>query len=208
MKNLSNTTSLWPLCVALGLTLAACSNDSSTGPGPAPVEKDYLALGWANFESQKYDSAVVNFTTAYNQATTVLVRGEALGGRGWAYMYKREISKGKADFVFALGLTGLAPAVLNDIRVGGAFAFYSLNDFSTAASHASAALTENPSYAFTHDAKVTAKRVRVLLAQSYYAAGQFPQCAAQLDLLDSAHAPHASDPAGLLAAISSLLATL
>jgi tetratricopeptide (TPR) repeat protein len=208
MKNVKKIKPLWILCVALGLTLFACTKDSSTGPGPAPVDKDYLALGWSNFESQKYDSAVVNFTAAYNQATTVPVRGEALGGRGWAYMYKREISKGKADFVFATGLTGLAPSILNDIRVGGAFALYSLNDFSTAASYASAALTENPSYSFSHDSKVTAKRVRLLLAQSYYAAGQFPQCAAQLDLLDAAHAPHAADPAGLLTVITSLLSTL
>lgn len=205
---MSYTKPLWLLSIALSMSFYACSKDSSTGPGPAPVDKDYIALGWSNFESQKYDSAVVDFTSAYNQATTGSVRGEALGGRGWAYMYKRELSKGKSDFVFSTGLTGVAPAVMNDIRVGGALALYSLNDFSTAASYASAALTENPSYVFAHDSRVTAKRVRILLAQSYYAAGQFSLCAAQLDLLDSARAPHAVDPAGLLAVITSLLNTL
>ncbi len=199
---------LWLLSIALGMSFLACSKDSSTGPGPAPVDKDFLALGWSNFESQKYDSAVINFTAAYNEATTAAVRGEALSGRGWSYTYKRELSKGKADFVFATGLTGIAPAVLDDIRVGGAFALYSLNDFSTAASYASAALTSNSSYVFTHDAKVTAKRVRILLAQSYYATGQFFHCAAQLDLLDAAYAPHAADPAGLLAAITGILNSL
>jgi tetratricopeptide (TPR) repeat protein len=199
---------LWILSIVLGMGISACSKDSSTGPGPVPVEKDYLALGWSNFESQKYDSAVTNFTAAYNQATTPSVRGEALAGRGWAYTYKRELSKGRADFVFANGLTGIAPAVLNDIRVGGAFALYSLNDFSTAASYASAALTSDPSYVFTHDSKVTARRLRILLAQSYYAAGQFSDCAVQLDLLDAAHAPHSVDPAGLLVVIATLLNTL
>jgi len=199
---------LWILGIAFGMGLSACSKDSSTGPGPAPVEKDYLALGWSNFESQKYDSAVTNFTAAYNQATAASVRGEALGGRGWAYTYKRELSKGKADFVFAHGLTGITSPVLDDIRVGGAFVLFSTNDFSTAASYASAALTSNPSYVFTHDSKITARRVRILLAQSYYAAGQFSDCAAQLDLLDTAHAPHTIDPAGLLVVITNLLNTL
>ena len=199
---------LWILSIVLGVGISACSKDSSTGPGPEPGEKDFLALGWSNFESQKYDSAVTNFTAAYNQAATASVRGEALGGRGWAFTYKREISKGKADFVFANGLTGITPAVLNDIRVGGAFALYATNDFSTAASFANAALTSNPSYTFTHDSKVSARRVRILLAQSYYAAGQFFDCAAQVDLLDAAHAPHAVDPAGLLVAITSLLNSL
>jgi len=132
---------VWMLGIAFATFFLACSNDSTTGPEPAPGEKDRLALGWSNFESQKYDSAVTNFTAAYNQATTAAARGEALSGRGWAYTYKREISKGRADFVFATDLTGTAPAVLADIRVGGAFAMYSLNDFSTAATYASAALT-------------------------------------------------------------------
>lgn len=196
------------LSVILALTLLACSKDSSTGPGPAQVEKDYLALGWSNFESQKYDSAVTSFTSAYNNATTSAERGEALSGRGWAYTYRRDLAKGKADFVFAYGLTGIAPAVMNDIRVGVAFALYALNDFSAAASYASMALTENASYTFSHDPKVTTRRVRVLLAQSYYAAGQFSQCAAQLDLLDATHAPHALDPPSLLAGITSLLNSL
>lgn len=199
---------LWILGVSLVVGFSACSKDSSTGPAPAPPDKDYIALGWSNFESLKYDSAVTNFTAAYNQATTASVRGEALSGRGWAYTYKREISKGRADFVFAHGLAGISSSVTDDIRVGGAFALFALNDFSTAASYASAALTSNPTYVFTHDSKVTARRVRILLAQSYYAAGQFSDCAGQIDLLDAAHAPHSVDPAGLLVVIASLLNSL
>jgi tetratricopeptide (TPR) repeat protein len=205
MKRMRDMKPLWMLSIALIVSILACSKDSSTGPGPTPVEKDYLALGWSNFESQKYDSAVTTFTTAYNQATTAAARGEALDGRGWAYTYKRDLSKGKADFVFATSVTEVTQTVLNDVHVGGAIAMYSLNDFSSSAAYASAALTSNPSYLFTHDAKVTAKRVRILLAQSYYAAGQFFDCAAQLDILDAAHAPHAVDPPLLLAGISSLL---
>lgn len=196
------------LGAALLLMLAACSKESTTGPAPSPVGKDYQALGWSNFETQKYDSAIINFTSAYNMAVTDSARGKALAGRGWTYTYKRDLTKAKADFVFAIGLIGLPTEVLNDIRAGGAFTLFSLNEFSLAATYAGAALTSNPAYVFSHDSKVTARRLRILLAQSYYASGLFSLCAAQLDILDSSQAPHASTPSTLLAHITSLLGTL
>ncbi|MBF8294020.1 MAG: hypothetical protein HW389_565 [Bacteroidetes bacterium] len=197
------------LSVAIAMTLLACSKDStSTGPGPALRDNDYLALGWQHFEAQRYDSAVTNFTSAYNLALTQAVRGEALNGRGWSSMYKRDLSRAKGDFSIAAGVTGIPTNVLNDVRVGNAFTLYSMNVFVDAASNAHAALTDNPSYTFSHDAKVTVKRVRLLLLQSYFANGQFAQAAAQLDLLDPARAPHSSEPPILLERIAAALNSL
>ena len=197
------------LSVGIALTLLACSKDStSTGPGPALTDKDYLALGWQHFEAQRYDSAVTNFTSAYNLTSTQTVRGEALSGRGWSSMYKRDLSRAKGDFSIAAGVTGIPTNVLNDIRVGNAFTLYSMNGFVDAASNASAALTDNPSYTFSHDAKVTVKRVRLLLVQSYFANGQFAQAAAQLDIFDPARAPHSPEPPILLGRITAALNSL
>jgi tetratricopeptide (TPR) repeat protein len=199
----------WMVQILAGLLLLAvgCSKDSNPS-ADNPANKDFVALGWLDFEGQKYDAAITNFTEAYNKATAVTVRGEALSGRAWSYAYKRDLFQAKGDFVFASGLVGVAPAVMNDIRVGAAFVHYSLNEFSPAASYANAALADNPSYVFSHDSKVTAKRVRLLLAQSYYAMGQFTQCAAQLDIIDSSGAPHLADPTSLLGSITAILNTL
>jgi len=200
--------SFWITGIVLAIGVSACSKDSPSSTEPVAVNKDYVALGWANFESQKYDSAVINFTTAYNQAIADSVRGKALNGRGWTYAYKRDLTRAKADFIFALGLNVLPMEVMNDVRAGGAMTLYSLNEFSLAASYASATLTSNPAYSFSHDAKVTARRLRILLAQSYYGAGSFSLCAAQLDILDPSLAPHAADPSTLLAHITRILGTI
>lgn len=191
------------------LTLLACSKDSSpSGPGLTLVDKDYLAQGWQQFEVQRYDSAITSFTSAYTLASTLAIRAEALNGRGWSSMYKRNLPGAEADFSAALGTTGIAASVLNDARAGASFTLYALNMYSDAALYANAALTDNPSYVFTHDAKATAKRLRLLLVQSYYADGQFTFAAAQLDIVDPARAPHSADPTVLLGNITASLNSL
>jgi len=188
---------------------SGCSKDNSSGPEQNPSDMDYVAMGWSDFETQRFDSAVNNFTQAYSsQTSTSLIRGEALNGRGWSYAYKRDLVKSSGDLVFAIGLKGISPAALNDVRAGAAFVLYSLNDFSSAITYSNAVLTDNPSYVFTHDAKVTAKRLRLLLVQSYYANGNFSSAASQMDIVDPARAPHSADPSALLASITSALNSL
>jgi tetratricopeptide (TPR) repeat protein len=195
--------------LAAALTLLSCSKDSSpSGPGLTLADKDYLAQGWRQFEAQHYDSAGASFTSAYTLASTQAMRAEALSGRGWTSMYKRDLSGAKTDFSTALNTTGITASVLNDARAGGAFTLYALNMYSDAASNANAALTDNPSYVFAHDAKVTAKRLRLLLVQSYYANGQFTLAAAQLDIFDPTRSPHSADPTVLLGAITAALNSL
>jgi tetratricopeptide (TPR) repeat protein len=195
--------------LAVALALLACSKDSSpSGPGLTLVDKDYLAQGWRQFESQRYDSASASFTSAYTTTSAQAVRAEALTGRGWSAMYKRDLAGAKADLSSAAGTAGITAIVLNDARAGLASALYALNMYSDAASYASAALTDNPAYTFSHDAKVTAKRLRLLLVQSYYANGQFTLAAAQLDIVDPTRAPHSADPTVLLSAITAALNSL
>jgi tetratricopeptide (TPR) repeat protein len=193
----------------VAVTLLACSKESSpSGPDLTLADKDYLAQGWRQFEVQRYDSAATSFTSAYTLASTQAVRAEALNGRGWSLMYKRDLQGAKTDFSSAVAITGIAASVLNDARAGVSFTLYALNMYADAASYAITALTVNPSYVFSHDAKVTAKRLRLLLVQSYYANGQFTLAAAQLDIVDPAQAPHSADPTVLLGAITAALNSL
>ena len=195
------------MCVVL--VMAGCSKDSSSsGPDQKLADTEYLALGWSDLDAQWYDSAVNNFTQAYNQGTSPTVRGDALNGRGWSYAYKRELVKSSGDFVFAVSYNGITPAALKDVRAGAAFVLFSMNDFAGTVTYASAVLTAVPSYVFSHDAKVTAKRLRLLIAQSYYAAGQFALSATQMDIADPGRSPHSPDPAVLLTSITAALNSL
>ena len=189
--------------------IAGCSKSSSPMSSNNDLtDTQTLSLGWQNFEAGKYDAAVANFTTVNNQSTSAGVRAEALCGRGWSYLNQRNLPWAKSDFVIASGFSGISSGVLDDVRVGQAFTLFALNDFSGSASSAAAALSDNSSYSFTHEAKVTTNRVRLLLGQCYFAGGQFSTAAAQLDIVDPAHAPHSSDPSVLLASITLLLNSL
>jgi tetratricopeptide (TPR) repeat protein len=195
--------------LAATLTLLACSKDSSpSGPNLTLADKDYLAQGWRQFEAQRYDSAITSFTSANTMASTQAIRAEALNGRGWSSMYKRDLPGAKTDLSAAVATIGSAASVLNDARVGASFTLYALDMYADAASFAITALTVNPSYVFSHDAKVTAKRLRLLLVQSYYANGQFTLAATQLDIVDPTQAPHSADPTVLLGAIAAALNSL
>lgn len=209
----SSRTKIWKGATVAGvlslITLAGCSKSSSpTSSNNDLTETQTLALGWQNFEAGKYDAAVTTFTTVNNQSTSGAVRGEALCGRGWSYMNQRNLPWAKSDFAIASGLSGISSGVLDDIRVGRGFTLFALNDFSGAASSVAAALSDNPTYSFSHETKVTTKRVRLLLAQCYFASGQFATAATQLDVADPSHAPHSSDPPVLLESITVLLNSL
>ena len=195
--------------IVLFLLQQGCSKDSSpSAPVEKPTEKNFLELAWKNFESQHYDSAVIHFTEAYNKATTANVRGEAIAGRGWANAYARDLSKAKSDFAFALNISGLSNDLQTDIRAGTACVLYGLNDFAGTLSFAQPVLADKPTYVFAHDPKVTAKRIRLLMIQSYYATGQFTQAADHMNILDPSGAPHSIDPAILLGKIQAALNSL
>jgi hypothetical protein len=188
---------------------AGCSKGSSpTSSNNDLTDTQTLALGWQNFEAGRYDAAVTNFTTVNNQSTSAAIRGEALCGRGWSYMNQRNLPWAKSDFALASGLSSVSSGVLDDIRTGQAFTLFALNDFSGASTSAAAALSDNPTYSFSHQAKVTTKRVRLLLAQCYFGSGQFSTAATQLDIVDPAQAPHSADPSVLLQSITFLLSSL
>lgn len=197
------------LILSLLFFIGGCSKKSSpTPPEEEPVEKNYLDLAWKNFEAQRYDSAIVNFTEAFNRATSVTLRAEAIGGRGWSNAYVRSLEKAKSDFSFALSISEISSDVRADCSIGHGFVLYALNDFAGTISSIQSVLPQRPNYAFAHDPKVTAKRVRLLLAQSYYANGEFAQAAEQMNTIDPTGAPHSADPVVLLGKILAAMNSL
>jgi tetratricopeptide (TPR) repeat protein len=209
MARRQTTKLLFIIGVIICAVLPGCSKDSSpSGSDQKLTDAEYLAQGWSDFDAKRYDSAINNFTQVYVQTSSLQVRADALNGRGWSYLNKRDLARSSGDFVFANGIAGITPAALLDVRAGAACTLYSMNDFSSAITYSGAVLADSPTFTFSHDPKVTAKRLRLLLAQSYFATGQFALTSAQLDILDPARSPHSSEPAALLASITSVLNSL
>lgn len=187
---------------------AGCSGTSSPQPESTPTPEQAVQQAWKDFEAGRYESAIAGFTNVFNFNSSAEIRGEAMSGRGWSYAYQRAFEKAKSDFLFAVGLSGITTNTSHEVRVGHALVLHAVNDFSGAIVLLNGVLTERPTYSFAHDPKVSAKRLRVVLAQSYYATGEFALAAAQLDLFDPSKAPHSSDPPILLQLIAAALNSL
>ncbi len=162
--------------------------------------------GWTAFESGDFTTAVDKFTQAVvkenNQYDTL--RAEALGGRGWSRIYLGELNDARNDFDGA-NRKSTHPEVKNDIYAGYGLVFNALNQYNSCVKIIEPLLQSTPDYEFSHRPAVNAFRLRLLVAQSYYAMGNFAKVAAHLDILEPDYAPHnANDPEALLQAIERL----
>ncbi len=189
------------LAIVTVLIPLGCGTELSTEPDLLLTPEELIARGWNRFTSGLYNEAVDDFTRAHNGATLGSLRSEALNGRGWSYAYRREFTRARSDFTLALNIVGSLPPTRTDVRAGLAFVLFSLKQYNACLNQAQNALIENPNYQFAHDARVTARRLRLLIAQAAFAEGLFNEAASALDQFDPASAPHSNDPVALLLAI-------
>ncbi len=171
-----------------------------------------IQSGWQLFEAQdfdgadvKFDSAVVlaNFSPFYES-----MQAEAESGHGWTLAKKRNFSTAKNLFMNSLARASREASTDLNSNAGLAFVSHALNDYSLAIQHALQVLNDAPNYIFEHDIQVFHKSIRLVLAQSYYSAGDFTNAAAQLDILNPPGAPHSTEPDDLLKRIQDLWAII
>jgi len=175
---------------------------NGAGDDKAAAIKTLIQSGWQAFAAKDYANAEARFGQAIPLAQLSVIydslHAEALSGRGWAKAYRRNFFPAKNDFTESL--THAKRGVRTDLsaKAGLALVHHALNEFAAAIPRALEVVNSSPNYAFEHDAKVTFKRLRLLLAQSYYTLGDFPKAAEQLDILDPPGRPHSTDPVILL----------
>ncbi|MFH0992355.1 MAG: hypothetical protein V1799_20335 [bacterium] len=196
------------VCLAL-LAASGCSTSSDPSASQnSDLASEYLMRAWKEFESKRYDAASLLFTDAINSATTDSVKADGYSGRGWSALLSRKLSNALSDYDKALNISQAPEPVKIDAKAGRSYAQFAAKDFSGTIASASEVLRLRSSYTFSHASAVTATQVRLLLAQSYFATGQYYQAAQQLDILNPQQAPHSSDPTLLLAKITSLVSIL
>jgi len=206
----------WMIAV-LGVTLmlwggcgkGSTNPDDGTEEPPKDVKAEVQQLindGWAAFESGDFETAVTTFTDAIvkENGKYDTLRAEALSGRGWSRIYLSELQKARNDFDGGNRLK-TTQQVKNDIKAGFGVVFNALNMYSSCASILEGLLNVAPDYQFQHRPAVTAFRLRLMAAQSYYALGNYIKVASHLDVLDPNNAPHDyNDPEALLRALEQL----
>jgi len=185
-----------------------------TGIGDATINQitSLIQSGWQSFSSKNYNDAFSKFDQAVSLARTSSrydsLQAEAECGRGWSRAYNRDFSLAKNDLLNSLAHQSVSSSVSLNSKAGLALVHHALNEFSSAIQRALEVLNSNPNYVFQYDSRVYHKRLRLVLAQSYYTLGDFQSAANQLDLIDPANAPHSTDPVVLLRQIQDIWSRL
>ncbi|MEN3038368.1 MAG: choice-of-anchor D domain-containing protein [Candidatus Kryptonium sp.] len=181
-----------------------------TGNGDGTIVRinSLIQSGWQAFSNRNYNEAFAKFDSAVSLARTNSrydsLQAEAECGRGWSRAYNRDFQLAKNDLLSALAHQSISQRVSLDSRAGLAFVHHALNEFPSAIQRALEVLNVNSNYVFTYDNRVHNRRLRLVLAQSYYTLGDFQNAARQLDIIYPAGAPHSTDPTILLRQIQEM----
>ena len=162
------------LCVLI--VFAGCeSSGSGTDPVPAP---SLVEEGWTAFEAGNFVNAKAKFEQA---VTDNPANSAAHNGLGWANMKLDNFTGAVTSFDNALtnGFTGADP------HVGKAIVLRDLEpvDYNAAITSANTALGIDSDFSFAHDAGLDWKDIRLILAQSQFALGEYTEANTQVGLL-------------------------
>ncbi len=194
--------------------LSSPSTVQLKGNGDATILQiiSLIQSGWQSFSNRDYNDAFNKFDQAVSLARTSSrydsLQAEAECGRGWARAYNRNFSLAKNDLLASLAHQSIAQRVSLNSKAGLAFVHHALNEYASAIQRALEVLNVNQNYVFEYDQRVYYKRLRLVLAQSYYSLGDFQNAAKQLDIIDPANAPHSTDPVTLLKQIQDMWSRL
>ena len=165
---------MWALCIVV--ILGGCGGgDTGTDPILLPGLVDQ---GWSAFESRDYSGAETSFEQAIADDPE---NSRAHNGLGWANTRLDKLQGAVSSFDNALtyGFEGADP------HAGKAIVLRDLEpvDYTAAISSANTALGIESNYAFAHDAGLDWKDLRLILAQSHFALGEYVEANTQVGIL-------------------------
>jgi tetratricopeptide (TPR) repeat protein len=160
------------------VVVLGCGGDD--GGGPSDTAASLTAAGWTLFEQGEYDLAIDKFERALELDADY---ADAFNGLGWSHAKLDLLADALENFGMCVtsdsdlteGYAGCAP-VYRDYDTEPAH-------FDSAAAFASTALTQEPSFEFSHDEDFNWRDLRLIMAQSYYGLGEFLLAKDQVDAL-------------------------
>ncbi len=172
------------LAVCVVMIPGGCGNtDTGTAPNPTELQK-----GWTAFEAGDYTSAESAFGNALIEEPT---SSEVQNGLGWTKLRLGLLAEAVAAFETALtnGFSGATPFA------GLAIGLRDLEpvDYAAAIAAVLSALAIDSSYTFEHDADLDWMDLRLIMAQSHFALGEYTEASAQVTQLGGA-APDSESP--------------
>lgn len=177
-------------CVA-ALTIAllsGCGNDCEDCGWIIPDPPDLVGEGWTAFEAGDLDTAALQFEAAIVREPS---NAEAHNGLAWTCLRRGNLSDAIIGFDVALA-NGFPGA---DAYAGKAILLRDLPpaDYQGAIDAALAALGIEAAFVFAHDTRLDWKDLRLVMAQSHFALGEYDAANAEVGLLGGTM----QDPASL-----------
>ena len=153
--------------------IAACGSDGPTGPSL----EDLIQEGWTAFEQGDYDLASTKFTDAIAMSP---VSAESYTGLGWSLFRLDNLGRAKSEFTAGSGKDN--PSA--DLFAGWAFVQNALKSYADSNTKASQALTQAPTWRFSHDSTLDASDLHILKAENYFLIGDFDNSLTEVRLLN------------------------
>lgn len=164
------------------LMLAGCGGGGG-GTGPGKTAAQWTLEGWGAFEGDDYTTAASRFQQAISTDPSY---ADAYNGLGWSDSKMDRLSDAVAQF--NLGLSKPSTTIVHyEILAGKAFTYNAQGGLNVtpAISAAESVATYSPSFAFSHDPKVTISDVHLLLAECYASQGDFLSALRHVQAIES-----------------------
>ncbi len=145
-----------------------------------PIEHDYdleIARGWIKFGSDDYHSALSTFLNAIKIDP---LDARAYIGSGWCYAMTDRLDDAITNFNSAIIRDPDSP----DGYAGKAFVLMVKNEYEETIETAFKAITlSNENYIFSQIPDVNSSSLRLLIAECYYAMGNYAEAMIQVDII-------------------------
>lgn len=173
--------SVWPLVISIVVTVL--SSSCVSGPDDIivlpPADPYYLTVAeaWTEFESGHYHNAITTFHEASEIEPSL---SGAYLGLGWCYAMIDQMEDALSNFGLAVTKESSSP----DGYAAEAFVYLVQNEYEAAIAAADEAISlGGEEYMFSQIPEVQTRNLRLLVAECYYAMGQYPEAQMQIDIL-------------------------
>ena len=179
MKTANRRHCIWLASISIAVLISGCDDElGDVVISPADIYSMRITEAWGEFEAGNYYTAV----TAFREASEIdPLRSAPYLGLGWCHAMIDEAENSLNNFDVFISKEPESP----DGYAAKAFVYLAQNECEAAIAAADEALLlGGEEYVFSHIPDVQTRSLRLLIAECYYAMGQYGDAQAQIDILE------------------------
>lgn len=167
----------WVIAILPAALLLGCGDDNPGPPVDPVVEK--LDAGWALFSAGEYEGAIAEFDDAVAMRAGL---GDGHNGRGWSYLRLGllETALREFDTAVAKGFVGAGA------QAGRCLILNRLDEYRQCVFAGEAVVAQDSRFELKADRTLDIRDVRLAMAQSHFALGEYEEALEQIEVVDSA----------------------